>query len=118
VEQEQRSTLTGQVPAASGYVYGTSASRSQVVVYYAGELARLGWIHDLPPIVSTTEEQGEAWCKVGRTFRLAFDTQPVPGTPAGGRSFTAVIVARRSACPTVLPSVSPFVAPTAPPRSP
>lgn len=97
--------ITGPEPAFYGHVWGVQLTLDEVFAYYSAGLARLGWVPDFGPTLSSGELQGWGWCKPRLFFRLAiFD--PARYDRVGiqdGTRYRAVIDARINgtdrACP-------------------
>lgn len=77
-------------------------------MFYARELARLGWRVDTPPhAMSSAELENRLYCKSKASFRLAIKNKETAFQPAfyRGRSYTTVFDARliaadpKASCP-------------------
>jgi hypothetical protein len=88
--KERSMTVDGPTMASLRGFFGTAASADEVIAFYTGELARLGWIRDrLAVNKGSLEIEVEGWCKNGgRTFKVAIqDPERVVRHDASGRPF-------------------------------
>jgi hypothetical protein len=77
IERDRASSIDGRSAAYSSGHFELSGDFADVVSFYQTELLALGWRSDVPPLLSTVDESGQAWCKPGMSFIVTlFDPKP------------------------------------------
>jgi len=88
-------TLTPDGPSMAFYggVFGTQASKEEVLAFYERELTKLGWTrYNRGVNQSTTDLRVDGWCKPRVTFRLAIVDQDrfAPRFDSSGRRYSTI----------------------------